>query len=165
MKLIHIVAYSQNRAIGKDNKLLWHLGDDMIHFKKTTEGHPVLMGKNTYLSIPKKYRPLKNRLNIVLSTNEQDETHDNLTWKTSIKSALDSLQNEDKVFIIGGDSIYKQTINIIDEIIATEVNAEIEGDAFYPKIDTENWITSELDSFQKNDKNDFSFQIMKYSRN
>lgn len=166
MRLIHIVAYSQNRAIGKDNKLLWHLGDDMKHFKSTTENHTVLMGKNTYLSIPKKFRPLKNRINIVLSTQEQDENHDNLFWMKSIDESTNYLNklNNDKVFIIGGDSIYKQTFQNIDEIIATEVHVDIEGDAFYPKIDEKKWIKTKLQTFSKNADNDYPFDIVKYTK-
>ena len=103
MKINIIVAYSKNYAIGKENKLLWHLADDMAFFKQQTSGKTVVMGKNTFLSLPRKFRPLPNRKNIVISRQESIEEHENLSWYKSLEEAmkdlLDNVSLDEKYFI------------------------------------------------------------------
>jgi dihydrofolate reductase len=166
MEIILIVAYSKNRVIGKDNKLLWHLTDDMKFFKKTTQNQIVLMGKNTYWSLPEKFRPLPNRKNIVLTTNSFENSFENLTVFNNIENTLNTLKNEDleQLFVIGGSQIYEAFLPFADEILATEVDAIIEGDAYFPIFDESEFHKEILQKFQKNESNDFDFEIISYKR-
>ncbi len=132
-----IVAVSENWGIGKDNKLLFSLKEDMRFFKRTTTGKIVVMGKNTFLSLPK--RPLADRVNIVLSSSI-------LAEECVIASDMDDLfdiikQFDTKdIFIIGGASMYKQMLPYCDTAYVTKVHATAEADAFFPDLDkTENW--------------------------
>lgn len=135
MKIFHVVAMSRNRVIGKDNKLPWHFPEDLKFFKSLTTGHAVLMGRKTYQSIG---RPLPNRTNYVLSRS----THSDLLkggQAIIVVQSLDDLikdyfQRNEKVYIIGGAEIYKQTIDKVDGIYLTRIDADYEGDAFYPEI-------------------------------
>jgi dihydrofolate reductase len=166
MEIILIVAYSKNRVIGKDNKLLWHLTDDMKFFKKTTQNQIVLMGKNTYWSLPEKFRPLPNRKNIVLTTNSFENSFENLTVFNNIENTLNTLKNEglEQLFVIGGSQIYEAFLPFADEILATEVDAIIEGDAYFPIFDESEFHKEILQKFQKNESNDFDFEIISYKR-
>lgn len=119
----------KNRAIGKDNKLLWHISNDFKHFKKITSGHPVIMGYKTYLSIGK---ALPNRLNIVLSKNDVD-----IIGVTVCKSIPDAIaiagkQNNDEIFFIGGGSVYEQAIKFADKLYLTLISGDFDGDVFFP---------------------------------
>jgi len=134
IKISIIVAVgAQNRAIGKDNALLWDLKADLKHFKEITSGHPVIMGQNTWESIPEAFRPLPNRQNIVLTLNDSYDAPgadiaQSITEAIEIASSYDS----GEIFFIGGASIYKQTLPIADKLYITEVNGYYEGDTFFP---------------------------------
>lgn len=137
-EIIIIVAIAKNNAIGKDNKLLWHILEDLKRFKKLTKGHPIIMGKNTFLSLPVK--PLPQRTNIVVSTTLN--TTENVVVKKTLEEAIDfSLLQSDKVYIIGGESIYKQVLekNLATKLEITLVDKDYEGDVFFPKIDLDIW--------------------------
>lgn len=160
-----VVAYSQNHAIGKDNNLLWHLADDMAFFKQQTSGKTVVMGKNTYLSLPKKFRPLPNRKNIVISSQKPIEEHENLSWYKSLEEAISALKKtEDEIYIIGGGTIYEQTLPMANVVYATEVKVDIEGDTYFPPLNLEEWTRQVLHSFSKNEKNEYDFEIVRYQR-
>lgn len=160
-----VVAYSQNHAIGKDNNLLWHLADDMAFFKQQTSGKTVVMGKNTYLSLPKKFRPLPNRKNIVISSQEPIEEQENLSWYKSLEEAISALKKtEDEIYIIGGGTIYEQTLPMANVVYATEVKVDIEGDTYFPPLNLEEWTRQVLHSFSKNEKNEYDFEIVRYQR-
>ncbi len=160
-----VVAYSQNHAIGKDNQLLWHLADDMAFFKLQTSGKTVVMGKNTYLSLPKKFRPLPNRKNVVISRQEPIEEHENLIWYKSLEEAISALKNtEEEIYIIGGGTIYEQILPKADLVYATEVNVNIEGDTYFPPLSPHKWTRQVLHSFPKNDKNEYDFEVVKYEK-
>lgn len=165
MQINIIVAYSSNLVIGKDNALLWHLADDMAFFKQQTSGKTVVMGKNTYLSLPTKFRPLPNRKNIVISRNEPFEEHENLVWYKSLEEAITILKKmEEEIYIIGGGTIYEQTLSMTDVIYATEVKVNIEGDANFPLINPEDWTREVLQSCAKNEKNEYDFEIVRYTK-
>ena len=100
-----IVAIAENMAIGKDNDLLWHISDDLKRFKRITKGHQVIMGKNTYLSLP--FKPLPNRINIVI-TDDKSETFERCKTVHSIEEAVSYCNENEESFIIGGASIYSQ---------------------------------------------------------
>ena len=141
----------KNRAIGKNNALLWQLPADLKHFKKLTSGHPIIMGQKTYESIG---RPLPNRTNIVI-TNDPSFKADGVSVFYSIPEAIDYAKkvDSDEVFIIGGGSIYSQTIDLADSLYLTLLYGEFEGDTFFPDY-------SSFDLIEKSDKqedNGYSF--------
>ncbi len=120
----------QTRAIGKDNKLLWHLEGDLRRFKELTMGHPIIMGSTTYESIGK---PLPGRTNIVL-TQDKDYAPEGVTVCYSVEEALGTAraQNEEEVFVIGGGMVYTQTIQHADKLYLTLVDDAADGDTFFP---------------------------------
>ncbi|MBV7441634.1 dihydrofolate reductase [Weeksellaceae bacterium TAE3-ERU29] len=132
-KLISIVAIAKNNVIGKDGQLIWHIPEDLKRFKNLTLGHPMIMGRKTFESFPK---PLPGRIHIVLSSTPKED-RENIIWVDSIEKAIakaKELDNE-KAFIIGGGNIYKQTMNLVDELEITKIDAYFEGDTFFPEID------------------------------
>lgn len=141
-----IAAISENNCIGKDNALLWNIPEDMKNFKDITSGHIVLMGRNTWESIPEKFRPLPNRKNIVITRDENYLLPEDVEKYFSIGEALKKYKNEN-VFVIGGASIYKQTIDIADKLYITEVHKTFDGDVFFPEIDKNIWQEVEREDF------------------
>ena len=127
--IYHVVAVSQNGVIGKDGKLPWHFPADLQFFKKLTTGHTVIMGRKTFDSIGK---ALPNRKNIVISR-QAHEPVPGVEFVTSVDTAL-KLAKEGEIFIIGGASIYGETMDVIDGIYFTHIGQAYEGDAFYPGV-------------------------------
>lgn len=125
---------SQNRVIGSDGQMPWHLPSDMERFKDFTMGHNVVMGRKTYESLPARFRPLPGRENIVLSR-QPFATKDGVTVVNSIEDflALD-FKDDEKVFVIGGGEIYRQMLPLVSLIYITEVQTVIKGDAIFPKL-------------------------------
>jgi dihydrofolate reductase len=130
-----IVAIANQYAIGKDNRLLCHLPADLKHFKEITNGHTVIMGRNTFFSLPKGALP--NRRNVVLSPD--DETFTGCETAHSIEEALALCANDEKVFFIGGAMIYRQAYPIVDKLYLTQIHADFEADTFFPEIDYDQW--------------------------
>jgi len=132
MKICAVVAMSQNRVIGKDNRLPWKIPEDLKRFKAITLGHPVVMGRKTFDSIG---RPLPGRENWVISKQENLQIPGALTFP-SVEAALQHGEEEgifDQIFIIGGAQIYAQTLHRVERLYLTLVHQEIEGDAFFPE--------------------------------
>ncbi|MBI3312694.1 MAG: dihydrofolate reductase [Candidatus Omnitrophica bacterium] len=129
MKLYHVVAMAKNRVIGKDNKLPWHFSSDMKHFKQLTTGSTVIMGRKTFESIGK---PLPGRENIVLSTTPRKNSPD-LQFAASLEEALKNVRTF-QAYIIGGENLYRQTMDKVDGIYLTNIEGDYEGDAFYPEM-------------------------------
>lgn len=165
-----IVAVSNNLCIGKDNGLLWNLPADMAYFKKITGNGIVLMGRKTYLSIPEKFRPLPNRFNLVVSKDASfvDKinhlNHANLLAFDNLKTAIEAAKKKSypELFVIGGAEIYKQTIDIADKLYVTHVDCDIEGDAFFPNIETSKWLEVSSEDHSKDEKNIFNFKFITY---
>ena len=156
-----VVAMGKNREIGADNQLLWHLSKDLKHFKELTSGHPIIMGRKTYESIGK---PLPNRTNIVISR-KNDWFEEGILIVGSIKEALKFAKKIDEnVFIIGGGTIYEQTIDLADQLEVTLVDAELKADTFFPKIDEEKWLKTNETTHQKDEKNQFDFSFQTFER-
>lgn len=139
MKLISVVAASENNVIGMNNTMPWHLPDDLKFFKKMTLGGPVIMGKNTWVSIGAK--PLPKRVNIVVSTTMPQDTpgavvvHSFEEAMTYIREQVSFDGEEEKVSLIGGGQMYRQALDQCDEIYMTRVHTEIEGGTvFFPEI-------------------------------
>ncbi len=135
-----IVAVAENGAIGKDNNLLWHISGDLKRFKAITTGHSIIMGRKTYLSFPK--RPLPDRKNIILT--HGDTEFDGAFTAKNIDEAL-ALCDSDEVFIIGGESIYRQFLPYTTKIYLTRVHREYEADTFFPELNMEEWKITETD--------------------
>ena len=135
-EIIIIVAVAKNNVIGKDNKIPWHISDDFKHFKELTLNHPIIMGKNTYLSLPK--RPLPERENIILTFQDDPFNEQGITIKHSLKDALEYTENKD-VYIIGGASVYKQAIELATKLEITSIDKEYDGDTFFPEINLDIW--------------------------
>ena len=130
-----IVAVAKNGVIGDKNSLLWHLREDMIHFRTTTSGHPVVMGRKTYDSIG---RPLPKRTNVVI-TRDTNLTIEGCTVVHSLEEAVAMFDKSEEVFIIGGAQIYAQALAIADRIYLTVIDKEYEGDTSFPEIDYSAW--------------------------
>ena len=130
-----IVAASRNGVIGKDNKLPWHIPDDLKRFKTLTMGHPVLMGRKTFESIGK---PLPGRTNIVV-THQKDFACCGALTAPSLEEALRITEKETEVFVIGGAQIFEQALPLADQIYLTRINRDFEGDTFLFPIDPAAW--------------------------
>jgi dihydrofolate reductase len=162
MRISLIVAKSENNVIGLNNKLPWHLKDDLQNFKKLTMGHHILMGRKTFESIGK---ALPGRMSLVVSS-ESRPNQDSVLWFNSIFRAIKQAERngENELFIIGGEKIYKYALSLVDRIYLTEVKATIEGDVFFPQLSLKNWKKVSEQNFEKNSDNDFDFIIQVLDR-
>jgi len=137
-----IVAVAENNVIGKDNDLIWRLPNDMNFFRETTSNHHIITGRKNYISIPKKFRPLPNRTNIVL-TRQTDFTEEGCVVKHNLEDAIAFAKNNNEIelFIIGGGQIYKEALEKgqIDKMYITHVHHNFDGDTFFPEIDNTIW--------------------------
>lgn len=136
-----IAAIAENNAIGKDNKLLWHLPEDLKRFKELTTGNVIVMGQKTFESLP--IKPLPNRTNIVI-TDDRKFKHEDIIKSYSIEAAVNRAKKlakkDGEIFIIGGGSIYKQFMDIADKLYITEVKLTFEdADTFFPRIHKTKW--------------------------
>lgn len=158
--IVLIAAAGENGEIGLDNKLLWHLPDDFKWFKMNTIRCPIIMGRKTYDSIGK---PLPGRLNIVL-TKRGIESRD-VTLSSSLTDAIEIAKNTspDKIFIIGGDSVYRQAINYADMIYLTAVHGNFIADSYFPNIDS-NWKIVYSMYHPKDINHEYSFEFKKMIR-
>ena len=157
MKVYVIAAVAQNRAIGYQNHLLYWLPDDLKNFKSLTSGHTIIMGRNTFESLPKGALP--NRKNVVLT--QQDITLEGCEVYHSLEEALSACQNDEKVFIIGGVKVYEQCLDFAEELILTEVNDVPEhADTFFP--DYKEWKEKSREHHEKDEKHAFDFDFVHY---
>ena len=155
-----IVAVADNYAIGKDNQLLWHLPEDLKHFKKVTENHTIIMGKKTYDSLPR--RPLPNRTNVVLSNHETQL--EGCLMASSVEQALDMCDPDQENFIIGGASIYRQFLPFVQKIYLTHVSGKFDADTFFPDVDFSTWEVIDQKTFPKDEKHLYPFELLTYQR-
>ncbi len=160
MILKAIVAHGQNRVIGKDNDLIWHLPDDLKHFKNHTAGKTIIMGRKTWDSLGG--RPLPKRRHIVISRNP-DFSAQGCESVQSLEAALALVQEEAEAFIVGGAQIYELSLPYLDQLEITVVNAALEGDAFFPDWDKGNYelATSEYHPVDENHEYSFTFETWK----
>lgn len=163
MKISIIVAKASNNVIGKDNELVWRLSSDLKRFKYLTTGHCIIMGRKTYDSIGK---PLPNRTSIVVTKNRDFSLPPGHFVVHSLEEAVQVAigTGQDLAFIIGGAEIYSQSMEIADELIITEVHADPDGDAFFPEIDQDRWEKISEENFQKDESNQFDFDVVVYKR-
>lgn len=133
-----IAAHARDRVIGIDNRMPWHLPEDMKFFRETTRGKPVIMGRKTWESLPDAFRPLPGRVNIVVSRNAAYPA-DGATVVGSLSDALTAAGDTDIVFVMGGAELYRQALPIADRLYLTEIDADFAGDAFFPELATDDW--------------------------
>lgn len=161
LKISIIVAIARNYAIGKDNDLLWHLSEDLKRFKRITSGSTIIMGRNTYLSLPK--RPLPNRRSIIISDIPNDYFEGAETVH-SIEAALEYCSTETESFIIGGGSVYRQFLPLANKLYITKVHQDFEGDVFFPEIDEQEWELIEESEIQVDKNNSLRYSFLTYLR-
>ena len=155
-----IVAASENNVIGNNNKLIWHLSDDLKRFKNLTKDHHVIMGRKTFESMP---RALPNRTNIVI-TRKENYIAENAIVTNSLESALKIASNDAQPFIIGGGEIYTIALNISDRIELTRVHHNFEGDTTFPEIDKEKWIESNRIERKNDETHSYDFTFITYDK-
>lgn len=159
-----IVATAENGVIGKDNQLLWKLSADLKQFRILTTGHSVIMGRKTFESIG---RPLPNRTNIVVSRQKDLILPEGVLKVNSLEAAIETAKNysgNEEIFIIGGGNVYEQALKITDKIYLTEVKASIEGDAFFPALNIDEWKEIARILHQKDEKNEYDFDFVELVR-
>lgn len=157
-----IVATDKNLAIGNQNKLLFWLPNDLKRFKELTTGNTIIMGRNTFLSLPKGALP--NRRNIVLST-RKDASFPGAETFSSLEEAINNCSEEEKVFIIGGASVYKQALPLADVLCITEIDAEApEADTYFPAIDPTIWKEKSRESHTADEKHPCPYAFVEYVR-
>lgn len=137
-EIVLIAAVAKNGVIGGDNRLLWHVPEDLAHFKQLTQGHAVLMGRKTWDSLPPRFRPLPGRRNLVL-TRQKDWQAAGAETVTTVEAALNQVADLPTLFVIGGAEIYTQTLPLAQRLELTEVDLAPEGDAFFPPVSASEW--------------------------
>lgn len=156
-----IVAIARNHAIGKDNRLLWHLSDDLKRFKKLTSGHTLIMGRNTFLSLPNGALP--NRRHIVISDVKEDQ-FEGCEMAASIEQAIELAGDQEECFVIGGGMVYAQFLSKAGKLYLTQVDASFEADTFFPEIDFTQWKVEYSEKVGAGDKNDYPHTYTEYVR-
>ena len=162
-----IAAVAKNRVIGKNNQLIWNLPKDMKFFMDSTMGKFIITGRKNYESIPEKYRPLKNRTNIIVTRNH-NYLAEGCTVVNSISDGINLAREngEEECFIIGGGQIYQQALEgkMVDKLYITHVDGEFEGDTFFPEVDYNNWKSTLVMSNEADQKNPLDFSVIIYEK-
>lgn len=157
-----IVAVAKNNVIGKDNKLIWHLPEDLKRFKRITTGHTIIMGRKTFESLG---RVLPNRTHIVLSKDTDFKVQDeNVQVINDISLLGEYISSEEENFVIGGASIYKLLMPYTSKMYITKINQEFEGDVFFPEIEEKDWGVVETQKGITDEKNVYDYEYVTYVR-
>ena len=156
MTLSIVAAVARNGVIGREGGIPWHIPEDMTRFRALTTGHPVVMGRKTWDSLPDRFRPLPGRRNVVVTRNPV-WTADGAERAASLETALELLDDLETVFVIGGASLYDQALPLADDLELTEVDLEPEGDAFFPAWDREAFEEMSRDARVSEDGTPFAF--------
>ena len=165
MMISMVAAMAENRVIGKDNKMPWHLPADLKHFKAVTLGKPVVMGRKTFESVGSK--PLTGRTNIIISRQEGlTSQYDNVWFATSLDEAIEHAKKLEtkEIMIAGGAQIYKQALPIANRIYLTRVHVHLDADAFFPEFAVDEWHLTRSSDFEANEKHAYSFSIQQWDR-
>ncbi|QMU29193.1 dihydrofolate reductase [Adhaeribacter radiodurans] len=156
-----IFAMSENRVIGYQNQLPWHLPADLKYFKSVTIGHPIIMGRKTFESIGK---PLPQRTSIII-TRQSDYTQPDCIVVNNVVAAIEAAQKINKdIFIIGGAEILQQALPYIDTMFLTLIHEKFTGDTYYPEINPEEWQEVNRQDFEPDEKNKYSYSFLKLQR-
>ena len=163
MKIILLVAKAKNQVIGKDNQLVWKLSADLKRFKHLTTGHYLLMGRKTFESLG---RPLPNRTHLIITRNAEFEAPEGHYAFHSVEEALIfcTKRQLDKLFVIGGGEIYKEALPLCDVLEITEVEANPEGDTFFPELDFSIWKEKEREDFLADETNEYPYAFVTYEK-
>ena len=158
MKLSIIAAMDKNRVIGKDGNLPWHISSDLKNFKKITMGKPILMGRKTHESIGE---VLPGRENIIL-TKKRNYFVEGCIVKNDLDEVLSNFKKVSELIVMGGATLYEQTLDKAEKLYITEVRACIEGDIFFPEYDPDQWVEISRNSFEADENNeyDYSFTVL-----
>lgn len=160
MKISVIAAMSQNRVIGRDGSLPWHLPTDLARFKSITTGHTVIMGRKTFESVGK---PLPNRRTIIITRNNDYQCAD-VFIAHSLDEALDHAAHEDEIFILGGETVYRIALPRADRLYLTIIHATIEGDTYFPNLDFDDWKLVEDERHEIDERHAYAFSFRRYER-
>ena len=155
-----IAAMAENRVIGREGALPWRLPDDLRHFKELTVDHTIIMGRKTFDEIK---RPLDNRRNVVITRNKEFQAH-GVTVVPSLKEALALGATEDEVFVIGGGEIFAKALPLADRIYLTVVDAQVEGDTFFPPFEAGAWALSSEEFHPADERHQYAFTFRRYDR-
>lgn len=154
-----IVAKAKNNVIGKDNKIIWHLPEDLKRFKELTTGHTIIMGRKTFESLG---RVLPNRKHIIFSQNPDFKVKDeNVEIVHSMLQIQEYIESEDECFVIGGAMIYNLLMPYVTKMYVTQINKEFDGDTFFPRIDEEKWKEIEKIS-SKDEESNLEYEFLTY---
>lgn len=158
-----IVAKAKNNVIGKNNKLLWHISDDLKRFKNLTTNHTIIMGRKTFESLGK---VLPNRKHIVFSQNPDFKVKDeNVEIVHSMLQIQEYIESEEEAFVIGGAIIYNLLMPYVEKMYVTEIDKEFEGDTFFPRINKEKWKEIAREKGPDDTENNFKYEYVVYEKN
>ena len=160
MRRTLVVAVARNGVIGKDNHLPWRLPDEIAYFKRVTMGNPVIMGRRTWESIGK---PLAGRKNIVV-THRRDYQAPGCTVVHSLQEAWKAAEGAEEACVIGGTTLFEESLPVADRIHYTEVEADVEGDTFFPPFDRREWEVREVERHSADDRHAYPYRILVMDR-
>ncbi len=168
MTVYSIAAVAENKAIGKNNDLIWKLPDDMKFFKDSTLNQVIITGRKNYESIPHNFRPLPNRINIIL-TRDRNYQAEGAVICHSLSDAIDYCEkhNHESVYVIGGGQVYREALKegLVDVMLITQVHAEFEADTFYPEFEKSEWTKEIISEHGIDERHDYPFTIEKWTKN
>ncbi len=159
-QIVVIAAVARNGVIGRDNTLPWRLKADLAHFKRTTLGHPVIMGRKTWESLG---RPLPGRTNIVVSR-KSGWRAEGAQIVESLDAAIAACEGAERIFVIGGAQLYALALPMADRLILTEIQADVDGDARFPAFDPSTFIETRRTHHAADDDNDYAVDFVDYMR-
>jgi dihydrofolate reductase len=157
----HIFAMDQNRVIGKDNRLPWHLPADLAYFKKVTMGHAIVMGRKTFESIG---RPLPGRENVIVTRDRSFQPEGCKVLHSIEEVKQFAAMRDDEVFVIGGAELFRATLPVADRLYITKIEASFPGDTFYPAFDESEWQLVSYTKGIKDEKNPYDYAFIVYER-
>ena len=157
-----VAAVADNYAIGKGNKLPWHLPADLKHFRELTTGHAVVMGKRTFESLPN--GPLPNRRNVVLTSVMSEGVNEGYFEADSLEHAFYLCEKEEKVIIVGGAAVYRQSLEIAESLYITWVHHEFSADIYFPEVDFSKWEEVSRQDMSADEKNPYPYSFVHYKR-
>jgi dihydrofolate reductase len=158
-----IAAVARNGVIGRDNALLWQLPEDLRHFRAVTTGHPVIMGRKTWQSLPARFRPLPGRRNIVV-TRQPAWRAEGAEVVVSPDAALALLSSVPQAFVIGGAELYAAMLPLADELLLTEIDCDFDGDAFFPAWDRSAFVETTRETYRAAAPSHFGFAFVSHRR-
>ena len=153
-----VAAVARNGVIGRSGAIPWRIPEDVERFKTMTTGHAVVMGRRTWESLPERFRPLPGRRNVVVSS-RSDWSPDGAERAASVEEALDLVDGDEHAFVIGGGEIYAAALPFADELLLTEIDAEIEGDTFFPGFDRAQFAETSREEHESSEGIRFAFVV------